>query len=264
MTRALGLEGKIALVTGAGAGIGRGCALALADAGASVIVNDIDSAASEAVVRKCEERGSRALAVCADMTDSREVVRVYDVAERQWGPVQIVVSCVGTSVRRPLLETTAEQLHRTVELIVYSAFHTLQEGARRMIAAAQPGRMVTIGSLHADVPFRDSITYNIAKAGLRSLTRSFAAELVTHGILVNEVVPGLTDTPGERKYRTEEELAKVGRSLPLGRMASPDEIGRLVRFIVSDENPYMTGSIITADGGLGVTLTGGLKPPTGG
>src|SRR5690606_32547217 len=123
MTRALGLEGKIALVTGAGAGIGRGCALALADAGASVIVNDIDSAASEAVVRKCEERGSRALAVCADMTDSREVVRVYDVAERQWGPVQIVVSCVGTSVRRPLLETTAEQLHRTVELIVYSAFH---------------------------------------------------------------------------------------------------------------------------------------------
>ena len=258
------LAGSVALVTGAGQGIGRGCALALAEAGAAVAVNDIDSGLAGSVVREVEALGARGMAVPADVTDRSQMNGVFDSIERKLGAADIIISNAGWSIRRPLLETTDDHLRQTLDVIVFGTFHTFQEAARRLIAAGRGGSMVTIGSVHVQIPFRNSVTYNTAKAALHNMARSFAAELVEHGIRVNVIVPGLTDTPGERRFRTDEELAAAASSLPMGRMASPEEVGRFVRFMVSPESAYMTGSIVTVDGGIGVSLSAGLRSQPGG
>lgn len=259
------LDGKVALVTGASRGIGRGCALALAREGAAVAVNyRSDEQAAREVVARIGQAGGRAYAIQADITDRTAVVRLYDQAEDELGPVDIVVANAGASVRRPFLETTPDDLRRTLDVLVFGAFHTLQEGAARLVRGRRAGRMVVIGSIHAWVPFSNAMTYNTAKAALHHMARSMAAELLSYDIHVNVAVPGLTDTPGERNFRSEAQLQEAAQRLPMGRMGTPDEVGRLVAFLVSPANDYMTGSVVTADGGIGVNLDLGLRSQPGG
>ena len=259
------LEGRVALVTGGSRGIGRGCALALAAAGAAVAVNyRADEQSALEVTTRIAQAGGKAVAMQADVTDRAAVARLYDHAERELGPVDIVVANAGSSVRRPFLETTADDFRRTLDILVFGTFHTLQEGAARLIRAERTGRMVVIGSIHAWVPFPNAITYNTAKAALHHMARSMAAELLPYHIHVNVLVPGLTDTPGERNFRTDAQLQEVARQLPMGRMGTPEEVGRLVAILVSDDNDYMTGSVVTADGGLSVNLNLGLRSQPGG
>ncbi len=259
------LEGRVAVVTGASRGIGRGCALALAAAGAAVAVNyHVDEQSAHQVTSQIIQAGGRASTIQADVTDRAAVVRLYDQAERDLGPVDIVVANAGASVRRPFLDTTASDLQRTLDVLVFGAFHTLQEGAARLVRSRRAGRMDVIGSIHAWVPFPNAITYNIAKAALHHMARSVAAELLPHRIRVNVVVPGLTDTPGERNFRSEQQLQDAGQQLLLGRLGTAEEVGRLVAFVLSPANDHMTGAVLTADGGIGVHLDLGLRSQPGG
>jgi glucose 1-dehydrogenase len=260
------LAGQVALVTGAAKGIGRGCALALAEAGASVVVGyRADEMAARQVAAEITTAGGQAIVIQADVTDRAAIVELYDRAEHALGPVSIVVASAGASIRRSLFETTEADLRSTLDLLVLGAFHTLQEGAARLVHRALPGRLVAIGSIHAWVPFPNALSYNVGKAALHHLVATMAAELLPYRILANVVVPGLTDTPGERNFRTEAELQEAALNLPLRRMGSSREVGQLVAFIVSPQNDYMTGSVITADGGLMVSLSpGGLTSQPGG
>ena len=259
------LEGRVALVTGGSRGIGRGCALALARAGAAVAVGYLqDGASAGGVVRQIEAGGGRALAARADVTDREAVRGLYAAAEERLGLVDVVVANAGSSVRRSLLETGEADLRRTLDVVVLGAFHTLQEGAARLVRAGRPGRMVAIGSVHAWVPFPNALSYNAAKAALHQMVVSMAGELLPYGIQVNVVVPGLTDTPGERAFRSEAQLREAARSLPMGRMGTAEEVGNLVAFLLSPLNSYMAGSVVTADGGIGVNLNLGLRSQPGG
>jgi glucose 1-dehydrogenase len=244
------LTGKVALLTGAARGIGRGIALELARAGADVCVNDraVDRAGAE-VVAAIEAFGRRALFVQADVSERPAVERMVAQCTETLGPVDILVASAVTSVRQTILDTREEDLRRTIDVSIFGTFHVIQMVARQMVERHAKGSMIYVSSPHARLPFKGCIDYNIAKAGAHQLALSAANELMWHGIRVNIVEPGWTDTPGERAWYPDAVLSREGKRLPLGRLATPEDIGRAVAFLASDQAAYVCGAVLTVDGG---------------
>jgi glucose 1-dehydrogenase len=172
----------------------------------------------------------------------------------QLGRIDIVVANAAVSVRKPFLELEEEEATRVFGVSFWGVFHVTQYGARQMVAQGEGGSIVVISSIHARLPVKNSLPYNTAKAAINHMSRTMANELTQHRIRVNVVEPGLTDTPGERRYTTEEELAARGKGLPLGRIGTIEDIGSGVAYLVSDEASYVTGAILIIDGGLLLSL----------
>jgi len=256
------LGGAIALVTGAARGIGRACALELACAGADVAVVDVQhEAEAGVVVAEVEALGRRSGFWQADAGDREGMAHVVaDVASR-FGRVDVAVANAGLNVREPFLEISPEGLARTLHPTLFGVLWTLQAAARQMVVQATvPGResrgkLIAIASVQADHPFASSGSYNLAKAGVVHLLRTAAAELAAHKINVNIVSPGLIDTPGERQYATDAQLAAVAARLPWGRMGRPQEIGRVVAFLAGPDADFMTGAVVRVDAGELVGLS---------
>jgi glucose 1-dehydrogenase len=244
------LADKIALVTGAARGIGRGVALALAEAGADVCLNyrTSEGAAAEtaAAIRAL---GRRALMVQADVSDRAAVLRMVAQCAEALGPIDILVANAVSSVRRTLLETREEELRRAVEVGIYGIFHVLQAVAGQMVARQAKGSIIYISSPHARLPFKGAVDYNTAKAGGHMLALSAANELMWHGIRVNLIEPGWTDTPGERTWYADEVLYREGAQLPLGRLATPADMGQAAVFLASARAAYIAGAVLRVDGG---------------
>ena len=246
----MSLSGKVALVTGASRGIGLGVALALAKAGADVCVNYRTSASAAAeVAAAIREMGRRAHLVQADVSDRGAVEQMVAGCAAGLGPIDILVANAVTSVRRNLLETREEDLRRAIDVGVVGVFHVLQVVARQMVERQAKGVIIYISSPHARLPFKGAIDYNTAKAGGHMLALSAANELMWHGIRVNLIEPGWTDTPGERTWYPDEALYREGKKLPLGRLGSPADIGHAAAYLASDEAAYVAGSVLTVDGG---------------
>ena len=256
------LRDMVALVTGAARGIGRGCALELARAGADVAVVDIQHADEAArVVAEVEAAGRRASFWQADAGDREAMARVVAETADRFGRLDVAVANAGLSVREQFLEVTPEGLERTLRPTMYGVLWTCQAAARRMVA--QPplpgresrGKLVAIASIHAEHPFPRSSSYNLAKAGIVHLLRTAAVELAEHKINVNLIAPGWIDTPGERQYATEAELAAAAARLPWKRLGRPEEIGRVAVFLAGPASDFMTGSVVRVDAGELVSLT---------
>jgi glucose 1-dehydrogenase len=165
------------------------------------------------------------------------------------GPPDILVANAVTSVRHTLLETREADLRRTLDVAVLGTFHCFQVVGRQMVDRGAKGAIVYISSPHAHLPFKGAIDYNTAKAGAAHLALSAANELMWHGIRVNLIEPGWTDTPGERAWYTDAALYREGAKLPLRRLAAPDDIGRAAVFLASDQAAYVAGAILRVDGG---------------
>jgi glucose 1-dehydrogenase len=246
----MSLSGKVALVTGAARGIGRGVALALAKAGADVCVNFRSSTSAGAeVAGSIRAMGRRALLVQADVSDRSAVERMVGECTAGLGAIDILVANAVTSVRQDLLETREEDLRRAIDVGIVGVFHVFQVVARQMVARKTKGSIIYISSPHARLPFKGAIDYNTAKAGGHMLALSAANELMWHGIRVNLIEPGWTDTPGERTWYPDEALYREGKKLPLGRLGSPEDIGHAAAFLASDEAAYVAGTVLTVDGG---------------
>ncbi len=245
------LHGKAALVTGGNRGIGKGCVLELARRGADVAVNyrsHGDEAAE--VVAQVQSMGRRAFAMQGDVADrKRDEVLVQRTVE-EFGRLDIVVANAAYSVRKPFLEYEPEDLAATVDVTLWGAFHVAQFGARRMVEQGEGGAIIFISSVHSVLPIPNSLAYNVAKAGLNHMARCMAAELTSARIRVNVVEPGWTDTPGERRFATEEELREAAKKLPLGRMATAEDIAYGVAYLASPEASYVTGAVLRIDGGF--------------
>ena len=250
-------EGKVALVTGAARGIGRGVALCLAEEGADIVVNDLppsEGAGARGTVAEVEALGRRALAYDADISDRDQVAALFAAGVGQFGRIDVVVANAAFSIRQPVIEAQWEHVLRTLEVTQFGVYHTCQAAAQQMVRQGGGGKIVIIGSILGEIPFPSSAAYNMAKAAINHLARTLAAELTAHRINVNVVNPGYIDTPGERKFATEEQIAQAARNLPWGRLGTPRDIGRAVAFLASDDADYITGTALVVDGGYKLAM----------
>jgi glucose 1-dehydrogenase len=245
------LDGRNILVTGASRGIGRGCAVELARAGANVGVNfRSHPEEAEEVVSEIQKLGRKAVALQCDVSDLAQVEAMVGEFVRACGSLNGFVSNAAHSDREKLVEADMENFRRTIDVSMWGALHGVRASAQAMIPQQKGGVITVVSSPHATIPFPTAMAYNMSKAAIDQMARTAAIELAPHRIRVNIVHPGWIDTPGERKFFTEEQLAEGAQSIPWKRMGNPGEIGRLVAFMNSDDCDYMTGSTVLMDGGI--------------
>jgi len=251
MDEARQLSGKVALVTGAAGGIGLATAIALAQAGADVAANDLaTSLRLEDLTKRLCSLGRRALQLPVDISDQRNVEAMVSRIVDQLGRLDLLVSTAVYSDREPFTSADMTGFRRTMDVSLWGSFYALRAAANQMIKQAQGGSIVIVSSPHAHIAFPNCMAYNMAKAAQDQMARTACIELLPHKIRVNLVHPGWTDTPGERKYFSEEDLQQVGPTLPAGRLARPEEIARAVIFLVDPASEYINGTTLTIDGGL--------------
>lgn len=245
------LSGRMALVTGAGRGIGRGCAVALARAGADVAINDrIDDDDLRAVVAEIEGHGRRAVQVAGDAFERGECERIAAETIAALGRIDILVAVPAFSRRASFLEYPADLFERTLRGTLTAGFHVSQIVARHMVSRGGRGKIVFISSVQARMVHVDTAPYAAAKAGLNRMAYTIAAELAPHRINVNVVEPGWIDTPAERLVFGDAVVDEQGPRLPWGRLGTPEDIGRAVVFLSSDDADYVTGTSLVVDGGF--------------
>lgn len=246
-------EDRRALVTGASRGIGQACALELVRQGANVAVNyNRNRDGAEEVAREAESLGRRVLVLQADVSDQSAVETMVSRAVEEFGGLDLFVSNAVYSDREPFVEADMDGFRRTIDVSMWGAFHGLRASARRMIEQGGGGAICIVSSPHAVIPVPTTMAYNMAKAAIDHMARTAAIELAEHRIRVNIVHPGWIDTPGERKFFTEEQLEAGAKNLPFGRLGRPDEVAKAVAYVLSDDAEYMTGSTLTIDGGVGL------------
>jgi NAD(P)-dependent dehydrogenase (short-subunit alcohol dehydrogenase family) len=248
----LTLRDRVAVVTGAARGIGYATAARLLEAGARVVVADVDGPAAERAAARLGERATAAHVDVADETSVRDLVRF---AVEAYGRLDIWVSNAGVYPPTPVLELSGDEWDRMLAVNLRGTFTGAREAARAMIAAGEGGVIVNVASTAAYRADAPGVAHYVAsKFGVRGLTQSLAVEFGPHGIRVLAVAPTVTLTPGLEAQRAPLEAAgfaldELGPRLPLGRVAVPDDIARVVLFCASDLSLLMTGSTLLVDAG---------------
>ena len=240
------LEGKTAIVTGASRGIGRAIAERLARAGAAVLVNyargENEAAAVAAAI---EGTGGRAATARADVAEPEAAARLFDAAERQFGPVAILVNNAAIYRQTPLAEITPEEYESVFGINVRGVLFGLREAARRLVDG---GRIITISSDLSLQPDIERAVYGASKAAIDHMTRVAAKELGRRRITVNSVLPGPT-VPGMFALAPEPIQRAAAARSPQGRLGTPEDVADVVAFLASDEARWVTGQWIMATGG---------------
>jgi glucose 1-dehydrogenase len=263
-------QGKVALITGASRGIGRGIALHLAEQGADVVVNyrtHPDEAAQ--VTDAVAAMGQRALAYQADVADRQAMSEMFAAAVAEFGHLDIAVANAAFSIRETVIEAQWEHVERVLAVSQFGVFHCCQMAAQQMVRQVQGGRpggkIVIISSVMEEICLPRSAAYNMAKGAINRLGQTLAAELACYRINVNVINPGWIDTPGERRFTTEDEIREQGPRIPWGRIGSPRDIAQAVAFLASAEADYVTGATLRVDGGyvLGLRFPSKDEPVAG-
>ncbi|HUF46677.1 MAG TPA: 3-oxoacyl-ACP reductase FabG [Vicinamibacterales bacterium] len=242
-----GVEGRVALVTGASRGIGRAIAMALAAGGATVVTAARgDNAAG--VAAEIGEAGHRAEAVALDVTDAAAVeAAVADVARRH-GRVDILVNNAGIARDQLLLRMRRDDWDAVLATNLTAAFAVVQAVLKPMLKQRH-GRIVNITSVVGQAGNAGQANYAASKAGLIGLTKAVALEVASRGITVNAVAPGLIDTDMTRALPADARTTWAEK-IPVRRLGTPDEVASAVRFLASDEASYITGQVLAVNGGM--------------
>ncbi len=247
----MNFSGRTALVTGASRGIGRACAVELARSGINVGINfrsHLEEA--EQALEEVNQAGAEAILLQADVADQAAVEDMINRVVSEWGRLDYYVSNAAYSDRQLMVDADMEGFRRTIDVSMWGAFYGVRAAARQMIQQKGGGAIGIVSSPHAVLAIPTSMAYNMSKAAIDHMARTAAIELAPHRIRVNIVHPGWIDTPGERKFFTEEQIEQGAKTLPLGRLGQPSEIAKAIAYTLSDEAAYMTGSTLTIDGGV--------------
>ena len=245
------LAGKVALVTGASGGIGAASIRALADAGADIAAADLRfTDLGETALAHARQLGRHVINQSFDIADQAAGETFVTKAVAELGGMDLHVASAVYSDREPFTTADMAGFRKTIDVSMWGSYYMLRAVANAMIRQSRGGAIVIVSSPHAVVPFPNCMAYNMAKAAQDAMARTAAIELLPHKIRVNILHPGWTDTPGERKYFSDADLAKVGPTLPAGRLATADEMARGALFLLDPANEHMNGATLTMDGGL--------------
>ncbi len=255
------LTGKVAIVTGGAMGIGEAIASRLAEAGANVMIADINLEAARQTAAKIDAGGSKVKAVHANVANPADAAGIVQMTVEAFGHVDIIVNNAGIYPSSAVVETKEEVWDKVIDTNLKGVFFCSQAAAKEMIKTKNGGKIINITSTGANHPMvLDQVHYNASKGGILSLTISLARELAPHDILVNAIAPGAVMTAGglanyaadleARGELVDEQAKRVLERLPLRRIGEPDDIAKVVLFVASRAADYMTGSLIVVDGGF--------------
>jgi len=245
--------GRVAVITGAASGMGLAIAQHFAAAGDRVALLDFRGEAALRAARDLCQKGAVAMAAEADVTDRRAVDAALDKARTELGRIQIMVTSAGLDAFERFTDIAIDSWERVLAVNLTGTFHCLQAAVPDMLEARW-GRMVTISSSSAQSGAPRMAHYVASKGGVIALTRALALELAPHGITVNNIPPGMIDTPMLRRAEADGNVANLekiaSRVIPVGRAGTPEEIAATCGFLCSDEAAFITGQVIGVNGGM--------------
>ena len=246
----LELAGKVVLITGASGGLGREMAVDFAREEARVVVHYRSGVeAAEVVAETIDNMGGEAITAQADLTDRAAVQHMLNEIKGEWGGVDVLINgAVAFEGAGPIEQMTPETWHKMIEITLTGSFHLVSLIAPYM-KQQKWGRIVNIASRTGIVGGAKLAHYSAAKAGLIGLTKALAKELGPSGILVNAIAPTTILTPRERERMTPDRQEKLIAQIPLGRVATPDDISRVALFLGSGMNTFVNGEVLTVGGG---------------
>jgi glucose 1-dehydrogenase len=263
------LKGQTALVTGANSGIGQAVAVALGEAGAEVMVNYVvGDEQADAVVKKIQRSGSKAVAYRADVSQEDQVQSMFRKMLKEFGTIDILINNAGLQQDAPIDEMTLEQWNRVISVNLTGQFLCAREAVREFKrrgvvkeVSCSAGKIICISSVHEIIPWAGHVNYAASKGGVMLLMKSIAQEVAPYRIRVNSIAPGAIRTPiNTRAWSTPEAYNELMTLIPYNRIGEPEDIGRAAVWLASDYADYVTGTSLIIDGGM--TLYPGFQ--TGG
>jgi NAD(P)-dependent dehydrogenase (short-subunit alcohol dehydrogenase family) len=249
MSKRFDLSGKVALVTGASSGLGVHFARTLASAGASVAIAARRADRLASLQAELHKAGNKAAAVELDVQSGKSVGAAFDAGEKALGAIDIVVNNAGISIVKPALEMPEEDWDAVVDTNLRGAWLVAQTAAKRWVAAKRPGIIVNVASILGLRTIGQVAPYNASKAGLIHLTRALAMEWARHNIRVNAICPGYIETEMNSDFWKTPGGQRLIERIPQRRIGQPEHLDGALLLLASDAGTFMTGSVLTVDGG---------------
>ena len=242
------VQNKVVLITGASRGIGAQLAQDLAAAGAKVIVNYAgNKAAAENVINNIRQLGGEAIAVQGDVRKPEDVKRMFDAAIDQYGQVDVLINNAGTSIIKPIKETTDEEFDQMIDINIKGTFNTLREAATRL---ADHGSVINVATSVTRLMLAGYAVYGATKVAVEQFTRVFSREVGARGINVNTVSPGPTNTELFLNGKSDELVKRLAGLNPFNRLGETVDISRAITFLISDEAKWINAQNIGVNGGM--------------
>lgn len=243
------LKGKVALIAGGAQGIGRQVAISIAKEGAAVLIADINQETGQQVVAEIKEFSQQTAFVKMDVTDWEDIKRAVQTAQERFGALNVLYNSIAVYNRAKLAETDLQVWNRTMAVNVTGSFLLCKAVIPMMIAGGGGSIILTSSSVGVQGTKANIFPYAVSKYAVTGITKAAACDYLTDDIRVNCICPGPTDTPMIRGGRSPQQLQEFVESLPLKRLADPQEIAQSVIFLASDESRFITGVALFVDGG---------------
>jgi len=247
------LERKTALITGSDSGIGQATAIEFAKEGANVIITyHTDKEGAEKTLRDVENYGGKGLVIELDVSDEKDVEKMFDKALEEFGTVDILMNNAAINGQGIKVEDlSTEKWDLAIKTNVYGYFFCVRRFIKIRKNAGGKGKILNVSSVHEEIPASGTADYCSSKGAIKMLTRTLALELAEYGINVNNIAPGMILTPMNQEAKDDKEVREEkAEHIPLKRAGKPEEIGKLAVFLASSDSDYVTGSTYFMDGGL--------------
>ena len=245
------LTGRVALVSGAASGMGRAMSLAFAQAGADLMLVDINADGMAKTAAEIERLGKKVVPVNCDVSDPVQIRSLFAKLDKEFGRINVQANVAGEAMLAPPEEITLDQVKQVLQNLVIGRFCMCQEGGRRMLAAGK-GSIINISSIAGVTSLgRGHIAYSMAMGAVAQMTKELSTEWSNRGVRVNAILPAQVVNPSLRKRMDADPNLEAAfiRGIPIGRMGQPEDVQGLALFLASDASLWVTGALIPMDGG---------------